>query len=401
MSSFSLKDVELNFTKACELHSQSHFVDAEKIYLSLIELLPDSSLLHYNVGLLYYQIEKFKKALIHYSAARNLSPHDPDILFNYSLCLKKLGNFHAAILSFIEFTSTYPDDVDGYYNLGNCYRELKRYEKAVKAYQHVLKISPDHLPGNKNLAYIYHLLGDRDNAVTLYRHVLNLEPGNEQATHMIAAITGDNAVLAPTDYIREVFNNYSETFEIDLVEGLQYTVPSKLRSGLDIVNHSNKTFSKCIDLGCGTGLAGIQFHDKCNHLTGIDISDKMIKKAKNKNIYDNLESVEITSFLKTRKDEYDLVIAADVLTYIGDLDPIFKAVTPATTKHALFCFSTENSAYPDFHICATGRFAHGQNYVTETACKYGWNCLKKIETNLRKEKADWVEGTLYFMMKSQ
>ncbi|MCK5515399.1 MAG: methyltransferase domain-containing protein, partial [Desulfobulbaceae bacterium] len=190
------------------------------------------------------------------------------------------------------------------------------------------------------------------------------------------------------------------TFETDLVEDLQYTVPAKLRSGINALNHSVKSFSKCIDLGCGTGLAGIEFNYRCEHLTGIDISGKMIEKAKVKKIYNILEVAEIVSFLQEQRDEYDLIIAADVLTYIGDLVPIFEAVTSAAARQALFCFSTETSAYSDFHLCTTGRFAHGQQYVAETADRYGWKCLKMVETNLRKERADWVKGSLYFMVKS-
>jgi predicted TPR repeat methyltransferase len=399
MSSISSNNIEHLFEKACELHSESRFADAENIYLSLLELQPDSSLLHYNLGLLYYETEDYKKAFAHYSTARNLVSNDPDLLFNYSLCLKKLGKLHDAVSSFIEFTSTYPDEVDGFYNLGNCYREMKEFEKALKAYEQGLKIDPNHLSINKNMAYVYHLLGHTDNALILYRHVLNFEPGEKQAAHMIAAITGDHGVQAPTEYIREIFDDYSATFEIDLVEDLKYAVPAKLRSELDALDYPSKLFSRCIDLGCGTGLAGIEFNDRCEHLTGIDISGKMIEKAKFKEIYTILEVAEIVSFLKEQRDEYDLIIAADVLTYVGDLVPIFEAVTPAATRHALFCFSTETSAYSDFHLCTTGRFAHSQQYVAETANRYGWKCLKMVETNLRKEKADWVRGNLYFMVK--
>ena len=399
MSSFSYKDIEIQAAKACELHSRSHFAAAEKIYINLIELLPDSSLLHYNIGLLYYETKNFEKALSHYSAAQECAPHDPDILFNYALCQKKLGKFQDAVLNFITFTSTYPDDPDGFYNLGNCHRELKKFEEAIISYRQVLKIDPNHLPANKNLAYVYHLLGDQENAMALYRHVLNLEPGNTQIEHMIAAITGENIAHTPDEYIRNVFDDYSETFESHLLEDLQYTVPTKLRERIDKLDYSVKSFYRCIDLGCGTGLAGNEFHERCDHLTGIDISEKMIEKAKSKNIYNVLKVAEATIFLKTKRDEYDLVIAADVLTYIGDLDPIFAAITPATTERALFCFSTENGAQPHFYLGTTGRFAHSREYVIETASQYGWSSLDIVVTDLRKEGADWVAGSLFFMVK--
>ncbi len=401
MASFFHKDIELQFAKACDLHSASDFGAAEKIYISLLELLPDSSLLHHSIGLLYYETEDFDKALSHYSTARSYALHDPDILFNYALCQKKLSKVHDAITSFTEFTTICPDDPDGFYTLGNCYRELKEFEKTLTVYKHALEINPDHLPANKNLAYVYHLLGDTDNAIILYKHILNLEPSNEQARHMIAAITGEHVDQIPSEYVKEVFDHYSETFETNLLEDLHYTVPAQLRANIDTLDHSVESFYKCIDLGCGTGLAGVAFHKKCEHITGIDISEKMIAQAESKNIYTILAVAEATSFLKKKKGEYDLVIAADFLTYVGDLSSVFEAVTSATTERALFCFSIENSAQPDFHLCSTGRFAHARQYVVQTAGRHGWRCLDIKETNLRKEKTEWVEGTLYFMVKSQ
>lgn len=399
MSCPSNKDLERYFAKACELHTQSAFTAAESIYRTLLEHIPDSSLLHYNMGLLYYETGDFSKALSHYSTARNIAPDDPDILFNYALCQKKLGIFHDAALNFKLFTDNYPGDTDGFYNLGNCYRELDDLDDAARAYLRVLRIDPNHLPANKNLAYIYHLLGDNSKATFLYEHILSLEPDNAQVTHMIAAISGEAAVQAPPEYVREVFDNYSETFEKNLLDDLHYTVPAQLRAGVNRLNHVSKQFCKCIDLGCGSGLAGIEFKEHSQHLTGIDISGKMIEKARSKNIYNVLEVAEAISFLNTRKDEYDLVVAADFITYTGDLNPVFKAVTSATTKKALFCFSIEKNDLSGFKLRTTGRFAHAWKYVIETAGKHGWECLDTVEADLRKENDDWVEGILYFMIK--
>ena len=399
MSNPSKKEIENRFTQAFELHSSSDFAAAEKIYICLLKFSPESGLLHYNLGLLYFQTEAYERALTHYSTARQLAPKDPDALFNLALCQKKLGLLHDAVTSFNEFNAAYPDDQEGLYSLGNCYRELKKYAHAVKAYQQVLTKEPDHLSANKNLAYVFHLLGDSKNALSYYYRVEQLAPDNAQAQHMIAAITGEHSGSTPEEYIKDIFNNYSETFDADLLGGLSYTVPEKLRSAIDILNYPVRLFSRCIDLGCGTGLAGIRFKDLCEHLTGIDLSDRMIKIAKEKNIYDITKVSEIAEYLKTKREEYDLVVAADVLSYIGDLSPLFAVLTPATTQQVLFCFSTENCAGHGFKLCSTGRFAHSQQYILATAKQYGWVPMHMITTDLRKEQEEWVEGTLYFLIK--
>lgn len=400
MSTLFRKEIEDRFKEACELHSRAEFTAAENIYTSLLKQVPEAGILHYNIGLLYYQTEDFKKALAHYSAARDLAPQDSDLLFNYALCQKKLGQLRNAASSFRELIQLSPDDPDTLYNLGNCHRELKEYKEAVKSYRLVLNLKPNHLPAIRNLAYLFHILDDTENALAYYNRVLNLDPENPQAIHMISALTGAHIDSTPSEYIKDIFNSYSETFDKALLGDLKYAVPGKLRSRFDTLDYPVKLFSKCIDLGCGTGLAGSEFGGLCKHLTGIDLSERMIEKAMGKGAYDVVQVAEITKFLKGKRGEYDLAVAADVLTYLGDLDPIFAALTGATKKQALFCCSTENSDQPHFHLCTTGRFAHSQDYVLKTAARYGWKAVNITTTTLRKEGSNWVEGTLYFLNKT-
>jgi len=397
MSPSSHKEIESSFAEAFALHSRSEFAAAEKIYTRLLELVADSGLLHYNIGLLYFQTENYNKALTHYSTARHLAPSDPDSLFNLALCQKKLGLLDDAVANFNEFNAAYPADQDGLYNLGNCYRELKEYAPAIEAYKQALENEPAYLPAIKNLAYVYHLQGDSNNALRYYRRVQQLEPDNAQATHMIAAITGKSVATTPEEYIKDIFNNYSETFDADLLGDLEYTVPEKLRSVIDTLDYPHRFFPKGIDLGCGTGLAGSRFKDLCEHLTGIDLSEKMIEVAKEKNIYNCVEVGEITKYLTDSTDKYDLVVAADVLTYMGDVSSLFSLLSHATTSEALFCFSTENCEGSGFTLCSTGRFAHSPHYILTTAKKYGWLSIAAITTELRKEQGESVIGTLYFL----
>ncbi|MBW1635172.1 MAG: tetratricopeptide repeat protein [Deltaproteobacteria bacterium] len=401
MSTSFHNNIEDIFAEACELHSRLNFATAEKIYLELLEKNPGGGLIHYNIGLLYYQTEQFNKAIAHYMKAKKLAPADPDLLFNLALCQKQLGRLHDAAAGFEELIQISPKELDALYNLGNCYRELREYAKAEQAYLRLLLENPDHLSANRNLAYLYHLQKDFDSALKYYNKVLALEEGDPQAVHMVAAITDSGAASAPAEYIRDIFNRYSETFDEVLPGNLKYVVPEKLRSRLDSLGYPLSLFPKCIDLGCGTGLAGSQFGPVCNHLTGVDLSEKMIEKASAKGIYDILQVSEITSFLETKSDEYDLAVAADVLTYMGDLAPLFRALTEAMGEQALFCCSTEDSDQPAFSLCPNGRFTHSPAYVLKTAARFGWQCIDQTGSRLREEESNPVTGTLYFFTKKE
>ena len=61
--------------------------------------------------------------------------------------------------------------------------------------------------------------------------------------------------------VRELFDDYADTFDDDLVNGLRYDVPNLLRKQIPDAH-----FKRCLDLGCGTGLSGVAFRDCCGTL---------------------------------------------------------------------------------------------------------------------------------------
>ncbi|BCL60743.1 hypothetical protein DGMP_14360 [Desulfomarina profundi] len=391
------KKIENIFAKACEYYQLSDFIRAEAMLSQLHDLCPQSPYLYTRMAMLYFEMDAFEKAAAMYGKAFKLVPDDVDLHFNYILCLKKCGRLEDAIAGFSELAGKLISDPEPYYNLANCYRETGHFNKAAESYEKTLALDDTHFSALKNLAYVYHRLGNHEKAAQLYERILKIDPSNSQARHMLFAITGGKTSSIPDQYVEEIFNEYSDTFEKHLLEDLQYSVPDKLKSAFKTLNYPVKYFSKCLDLGCGTGLAGTVFADLCDTLTGIDISEKMVEKAQSKNIYDRLEVCEITRYLQEENAVFDLIIAADVLTYMGDLGPVMKAISTVSTERTLFCFSIENSDKPGYHLGQTGRFLHAPKYIMETARESGWKPIKWISTTLRKEGESWVNGTLYFL----
>ena len=152
-----------------------------------------------------------------------------------------------------------------------------------------------------------------------------------------------------------------------------------------------------IDLGCGTGLAGIEFRDIAETLTGIDLSPKMLGEAKAKNIYDKLYVDDIIDRLNSLNCKFDLFISSDVFVYIGNLRPIFQCIQKHSTKNFYFVFSTELSDQDGFNLQKTARYAHSNEYILSTAKHFGFQIKYFKEINLRYEKDDWVKGGIYVL----
>ena len=387
------------FCKACEDHQNGNYPAAQTGYLQLIEYFPEAPILHYNLGLLLFEIKEYSKAVASFRLAAEANPTDSDILFNLALSYKKVEDIDAAIEMYMAVLQHEPESIDALYNLAGCYREQKRYDSAIETYLKVIELESNHKSANNNLAYVYHLQGDREKAIFHYKKVLQIDPEHEAAAHMLAALTGEEVSSSPGEYVKEVFDNYSEYYEKSLVVELEYAVPQKMR---DIVTNGEKwkkSFRHGLDLGCGTGLSGEAFHGMVERLDGIDLAPKMVEIAQEKNIYGELYVSGISEFLDTAVGPFDFVLAADVFIYLGDLKETLQSVYTRTTEDVLFCFSTETVTEPGYTLRLTGRFGHSTCYIEEIASNTGWKILQKQSSSLRKEKGAWIEGTLWFMGK--
>lgn len=393
------KECNALFVTACENHQNQRFSLAEKGYLQLIHYFPEAPILHYNLGLLLFEIKEYGRAIESFLQAAEYNPGDADIFFNLALSYKNAGDIEAAVSMYCKVLQLEPQSIDALYNLAGCYRQQKSYDEAALTYRKVLQRDSDHLSATNNLAFVCKLQGRTDEAIRYFKKVLQIRPDHEGAGHMLAALTGAEVTSPPQKYVQEVFDNYSGYYETSLLEELGYSVPEKMKSIVTAGGYWKKSFQHGLDLGCGTGLCGEAFFELPARLDGVDIAPKMVEIARSKDIYNTLHVSEINEFLKGQVGPFDLVLAADVFAYLGDLQETLDSVYAATTADVLFCFSTETISGNGYRLRSTGRFGHSISYIEKTASDGGWKVLETHGTSLRKEKEAWVKGNLWFMCK--
>jgi predicted TPR repeat methyltransferase len=151
-----------------------------------------------------------------------------------------------------------------------------------------------------------------------------------------------------------------------------------------------------IDLGCGTGLCGPIFRDVATRLVGVDISLRMIERARDLGVYDELRVEDLRTTLRTAGPVFDLAVAADVLVYFGDLAELFVACGAALPEGGRFAFTTESTdAETDFALMPGGRFAHGRRYIEAVAAEAGF-CVERYSTAvLRLENGQPINSHVY------
>src|SRR3984957_11042383 len=149
----------------------------------------------------------------------------------------------------------------------------------------------------------------------------------------------------PPASVRALFDQYAPRFESSLVEDLGYRGPALLfKAVLSVRAAARKPafFKRAIDLGCGTGLAATAFAREVDRFIGIDLSPRMIERARGTGLYAELEVADMVEGLRGKPDtSADLILAADAMVYVADLAPVLGEVTRVLAPGGLFAFTVE------------------------------------------------------------
>jgi predicted TPR repeat methyltransferase len=148
---------------------------------------------------------------------------------------------------------------------------------------------------------------------------------------------------------------------------------------------------KILDLGCGTGLAAQKLKTADNQFIGVDISEKMLDLARQKNIYTELHQADILDYLHDSHPDFAYIIAADVFCYFGDLRQILAACAPT---RLIFSAETDSTA-EKFTVMANGRYKHNPQYLELLLHNSGYTKVTKTELILRRENGKDVNGCIF------
>ena len=129
-----------------------------------------------------------------------------------------------------------------------------------------------------------------------------------------------------------------------------------------------------LDAGCGTRLCAPLLKPWAKKLVGADLSPGMLEKAEERELYDSLHQVELTGFLQKQRPAYDLILAADVFCYFGDMEDVLQAAKSAMKPGGYLAFSLECKDIMNYELHASGRYSHSETYLRL--------CLKKVGLEL-------------------
>ena len=199
----------------------------------------------------------------------------------------------------------------------------------------------------------------------------------------------------PSQSVADLFDRYAGTFDEHLRGKLGYRAPELIAAAVE-ANRTSGAGMDVLDLGCGTGLCGPLLRPMAKTLVGVDLSPGMIDKARERGVYDRLEVGDLIETLRRSPRAYDLLVAADVFVYLGDLAPTFEAAAAALRPGGLLVFTVEAATKGDRYQLqqASRRYAHSQGYLRRLAGMYGFETCSLTGIEARVDAGRPVSGYL-------
>lgn len=240
-------------------------------------------------------------------------------------------------------------------------------------------------------------LGDRPGAIVAFRTAEATDPGDRNGAGLRLMRLGALSLggMRPA-YVTALFDQYAPRFDAALLGDLGYRGPALLLAAVlatRVEAGRPPAFARAIDLGCGTGLAARAFSGIADDIIGIDLSPRMIERARVTGLYAELEVAEIVDGLRGRPDgSADLILAADVMVYVHDMTPLLAEVARVLSPGGLFAFTVESHTGEGVMLGEGLRYAYGESCVRALIAVSGLALDRLESASSRTESGAQVAG---------
>lgn len=141
------------------------------------------------------------------------------------------------------------------------------------------------------------------------------------------------------------YKDFAQSYDDGFADTLGYQSPEAVAEVfITLSKHSDEPIA---DIGCGTGLTAQALNPTKSAIDGFDISDEMLDKARQKNIYRNLYNTDLTQPLDPYTAQYGGLISSGTFT-LGHLGPENLAHLLEILKpNGLVCVTVNTAHFED------------------------------------------------------
>ena len=337
-------------------------------------------------GITLLHLGRVPDAVTSFERALQLDARHAPTLYHLGCALNEQHEHGRALALFERLLKGDNPHAQAWFRHGQTLQALDRHAEALPSYERALALDVALPQAWLNRADILKHSGRVPEAIAAYRTAITHGAERELVDFYLAPLEGRHAASAPRSYVRGLFDDYARHFDEHLLGPLRYHGHEILVDTVKAAAPARR-FRRALDLGCGTGLCGPLLKPLAAQVDGVDLSPQMIAQAQRRAVYDDLVQAEMTEHLSTTETRYDLVLAADVFTYVGAIDPVFAALARVLLPDGLLAFSVE--AAPDdveFQLRDSLRFAHSRRHIEALAERHGHTVLQCVRQPMREDQ---------------
>ena len=348
-----------------------------------------------------FEAGRFAAAESNFQRSLQLVPGRVSTLTNLAGAQIRLSQPQAALEVLDQALALAPEDLNAWWHRAIALGDLGRPEQALQAYDKALQIDPGLALAWSNRGSVLKDLQRPAQAAASFRQAIATGGDAEMNAYFLAAVEAPAPGLAaparaPARYVQSLFDNYAPSFDQHLVDILHYQAHTVLVRNLE--GPRSGRFKRALDLGCGTGLCGPLVQPLAEHIDGVDLSARMLENARARGIYRRLIQADVVAYLKTTDQLYDLILAADVFIYIGDLAPVFRGAASVLDGGGIFCFSAEMpDDDKDFGLKTSSRYGQSETYLRGLADRHGFDVVKILRQPLREDQQKAIDGLYVYL----
>ena len=392
-----MQAIEDMFGVAVQASAEGRLDDAEAAFRAVLVMSPGHDEALFGLGLTLMNARRFSEAVALLAQAAEAPDAEPIRRQCLAQALFLVGEFDQAAQTFAAVDAVEPlsDGARVVWARAAAYAALDdaTADQALDLYARVAGPAAEDLETVARESFGILVAFQRlDAARALGAWLEARNPADKIRAHELRVLVEPDIDKAPAAYVEALFDDFAERFDHQLVDMLGYEAPALLA---DMIASRRERFDAILDLGCGTGLAGPHLARFGGRLTGVDLSSAMLAKAAQRGGYDTLVQSEAVAFLESHPDAFDLLVAADVLIYFGDLASVFTAAAAALAPGGLLAFSTELGEH-GWKLLHSARYAHGDDYIREASAP-GFRIVERQEIPLRRDATAVTVGCLYLL----
>ncbi|WP_263337616.1 tetratricopeptide repeat protein [Acidicapsa dinghuensis] len=161
---------------------------ALKTMQAIVQEHPDYAQAHFNLGIVYTQLDRFGEAAPEFAQALRIDPSDDVTRVSYLKALVVLAQFDKAQPVVSEYLQRKPHDFDALYLSGVVNRGLGNYTDAEKELRAAVRMKPADFDASYNLGFVLAHEGKAAEAKPILEQALKVQPNSSKARFQLANV---------------------------------------------------------------------------------------------------------------------------------------------------------------------------------------------------------------------